>query len=336
MNINFSLIHYARELPATWDHVAEIYFQKREFLVHAEKYNPCKQRYWLLKESGELKAGAVLYTLRLDMLTFMLLKSPLEMHIAGIPCSVSCSGFIGDKFHIQILQKHLFSVLKGFVLFLNLADEAQGIKHAHGNTLPAIIIKRCFPDWEDYISALRSDYRRRLLKLLNSNHDIILETLPCSEFSPEMYNQYLEVYKKSDAKLEKLTYDFFLNLPDLFRLTICRKGSEIIGWNITLFHEKVLYFFLGGINYQMNTDNSTYLLLLAHIVRRGIEIGAGEIDLGQTAEIPKMRMGGIPEKRFMEAHHNNLLMNNLIRICQGMLSYKRDLPEAHVFKEVLA
>lgn len=335
MNFHFSLIYSACELPSTWDDVAKNYFQKREFLVHAEKYNPCKQRYWLLEKSGELKAGAVLYTLRLHLLTYMHLKSPLEMHIAGIPCSVSCPGFIGDKFHIQILQKHLFSMLKGFVLFLNLLDEAQGIKHAHGNTLPTIIIKRCFQDWEDYFSALRSNYRRRLLKLLNSNHDIILETLPCREFSREMYNQYLEVYKKSDAKLEKLTYDFFLNLPDLFRLTICRKGSEIIGWNITLFHEKVMYFFLGGINYQMNTDNSTYLFLLAHIVRRGIEMGAREIDLGQTAEIPKMRMGGIPEKRFMEARHSNMLMNNLIRICQGMLSYKRDLPGVHVFKEVL-
>ena len=335
MNINFSVICSACELPATWDDMAKIYFQKREFLVHTEKYNSCKQRYCLLEESEELKAGAVLYTLRLDLLTFMHLKSPLEMHIAGIPCSVSCPGFIGDKLHIQILKKHLFSVLKGFVLFLNLPDEAQGIKHAHGNTLPTIIIKKHFSDWEDYISALRSDYRRRLLKILNSNHNIILETFPCKEFSREMYNQYLEVYKKSDAKLEKLTYDFFLNLPDLFRLTICRKGSEIIGWNITLFYEKVMHFFLGGINYQMNTDYCTYLLLLTHIVRRGIEMGAREIDLGQTAEIPKMRMGGIPEKRFMEARHSNLMMNNLIRICQGMMSYKRDLPEVHVFKEVL-
>ena len=336
MNINFSVIRSASELPSAWDEVAGNYFQKREFLGHTEKYNPCKQRYWLLEESGELKAGAVFYTLRLNLLTFIHLKSPVEMHIAGIPCSVSCSGFIGDKSFIQILQKHLFSVLKGFVLFLNLPDDTQGNNHAHGNTLPAIIIKRCFPDWDHYILSLRSDYRRRLLRILNPNQDLTLETLPCREFSPEMYDQYLEVYNRSDAKLEKLTFDFLANLPELFRLTICRNGNEIIGWCITLFYEKVMYFFLGGINYRMNTDYNTYLLLLAHIIRRGIEMGATEIDLGQTAEIPKMRLGGIPERRFMKAHHNNLLMNNLIRIGQGMLSYKRDLPEAHVFKKVLA
>lgn len=148
-----------------------------------------------------------------------------------------------------------------------------------------------------------------------------------------MYNQYLEVYKSSKAKLEKLTYDFFLNLPDLFRLTVCTKGGVIIGWNITLFHKQVMYYFLGGINYRMNKDNSTYLFLLAHIVRRAIEMGSAEIDLGQTAEIPKMRMGGIRETRYMEAHHSNMLMNKLIIMFQGMLSYKRDLPELHVFKE---
>jgi hypothetical protein len=180
---------------------------------------------------------------------------------------------------------------------------------------------------------MRSDYRRRLLRILNSVPDINLETLSCSEFSIEMYNQYLEVYNKSDAKLEKLTYDFFLNLPAPFRLTTCRKGIKVIGWNITLFHEKVMYFFLGGINYMMNSDNNTYLHLLADIVHRGIEMGAVEIDLGQTAEVPKMRMGGIPEKRFMEARHKNLIMNNLTRIFQGALSYKKVLPEAHVFKK---
>jgi hypothetical protein len=209
MNIHFSLVYSALELPVIWDVLAENYFQKREFLIHAEKYNHCNQRYWLLEESGVLKAGAVLYTMPLDLLTFLKLKSPLLMHIAGIPCSVSSPGFIGGEQHLKALQKHIFSVSKGFVLFLNLLNETHGIKHAHGNTLPTIIIKRSFLNWEEYISAMRSDYRRRLLRILNSVSDINLETLSCSEFSTEMYNQYLEVYNKSDAKLEKLTYDFF-------------------------------------------------------------------------------------------------------------------------------
>jgi hypothetical protein len=103
MNIRFSLVYSAFKLPPAWDDLAKIYFQKREFLIHTEKYNPCKQRYWLLEEEGKLKAGAVLYNLRLDLLTFIHLRSPLVMNIAGIPCSVSCSGFIGDHSYIQIL-----------------------------------------------------------------------------------------------------------------------------------------------------------------------------------------------------------------------------------------
>jgi hypothetical protein len=334
MNISFSLIYSACKLPSGWDDLTTIYFQKREFLIHTEKYNPCRQRYWLLEEDGEFKAGAVLYNLRLDLLTFVRLRSPLVMNIAGIPCSVSCSGFIGDHPYIQILKQHLLSEVKGFLLLLNLPEEARGINHAHGSTLPAIILDKCFRNWYDYIGSLRSDYRSRLLNILNSNHDISLETHPCRDFTQEMYRQYLEVYNKSDAKLEKLTYDFFVNLPDIFQLTICRKESGILGWNITLFHNKTMYFFLGGVSYRMNAEHCTYFILLAHIVRRGIEMGASEIDLGQTAEIPKMRMGGIPEKRFMEAQHSNILINNIIKLCQGILSYNRYLPEMHVFKEV--
>ena len=112
MNSRFSLINSASELPADWDALTVSYFQKREFLIHTEKYNPCKQRYWILEESGELKAGAVLYTLRLDLLTFMHLKSPLEMHIAGIPCSGPARVLLETSFIFTYCRSILFPCRK--------------------------------------------------------------------------------------------------------------------------------------------------------------------------------------------------------------------------------
>jgi hypothetical protein len=335
MSIEYTLISSASELPASWDEMAQNYFQQREFLSHTEKYNPCKQRYWLAEERGVVKAGAVLYTLRLDLLTFLRLKSPVKMHIAGIPCSVSCPGFIGEQKYIADLQNHIYEHQNGFVLFLNLTSENPTTHNAHGTTLPTLILKNRFAGWDEYLSALRSDYRRRLLQILHEETDITVETNPCSSFTDEMHQQYLSVYHKSKDKLEKLTCDFFRFLPEHFRLTVCKKKEKVIGWNITVFHNKTMCFFLGGLDYSQNKNNSTYLRLLANIVKDGIATGAEIIDLGQTAEIPKMRLGALPEKRYMEARHSSKIFNAILKSVQGMLSYKRQVPQVHVFREGL-
>lgn len=334
--MDYRLIYNSAELPAQWDNLAMHYFQQREFLAHTEKYNPCHQRFWLAEENGVIKAGAILYSLRLDILTFLRLKSPVKMHIAGIPCSVSCPGFIGEENSIVELQKHIFSKQKGFALFLNMLRENSGTQNAHGITLPTLILKNSFANWQEYLSALRSDYRRRLKHILNDDPSVSITTTTCRDFTDVMYGQYLAVYNKSKDKLEKLTSSFFSHLPESFKLTVCRKNDEVIGWNITLFHNKTMYFFLGGINYSKNINNSTYLRLMANIVRQGIELGATEIDLGQTAEIPKMRMGAVPEKRFMEARYSNAIINSLLKSMQGMLSYKRNIPMVNVFREAKA
>jgi hypothetical protein len=56
------------------------------------------------------------------------------------------------------------------------------------------------------------------------------------------------------------------------------------------------------------------------------------IDLGQTAEIPKMRLGGKLESRYMEAHHSNKLFNQLLKLAEKTLAYNRKVPMVNVFK----
>jgi hypothetical protein len=92
-------------------------------LLHTEKYNPCQQRYYTCINNGKLIAAAIVYSLRLDLFTFINFKSPVKMNIAGIPCSVSSQGIFGEKAAIAALKEHVFNVEKGFVLFLNLEEE---------------------------------------------------------------------------------------------------------------------------------------------------------------------------------------------------------------------
>ncbi|HEY6913199.1 MAG TPA: GNAT family N-acetyltransferase, partial [Paludibacter sp.] len=309
--IEFKRIEITNGLPQVWDKMAKSYFQKKKFLAHAEKYNPCEQRYYMCLEDGEAVAAAIVYSLRLDILTFLKVKSPLKMNIMGIPCSVSSPGIFGKKAFVEALKTYIYQQEKGFLLVLNLTEKPKGIAYASGHTLPTIVLSNKYADWNDYAASLRTGYRRRLKQINKENPDLRFEKKTCSAFTREMYNQYLEVYERSNGKLEKLTFDFFRNLPPEFILTVCYENEHVIGWNLAINHGNMYYFFLGGIDYSRNRIHNTYLRLLSGLIHDGIDQNADFIELGQTAEIAKMRMGGKPETLYMEAHHSNGLINKL-------------------------
>lgn len=324
----------ANDLPDEWNLLAENYFQKREFLIYTEKYNPCAQRYYCLFEQDKLLAAAIMYSLRIDLFTYLRIKSPLKMNIVGIPCSVSSSGIFGRKEHKEQLKDFIFSNERGFVLFLNLDEKPLQETNATGKTLPTILLKNTFKSWEEYLVHFRSDYRRRLQKITKPGSGTELIKTDCSVFDEEMYRQYLQVYSKSTAKLEKLNFSFFKNLPPEFQLVTCRKNGKTIGWNIILKSDRSLFFFLGGIDYQQNAENQTYLKLLTNMVAEGIAQGVEFIDLGQTAEIPKIRLGGQPQTKYMEARHSNFLFHLLLKFSEKSLEYKKQIFNHHVMKEI--
>lgn len=324
------------ELPDSWDQLAENYFQRKKFLCHTEKYNPCNQRYYLQWNGDLLVSAAVVYTLHLDLLTFIRVKSPVKMHIAGIPCSVSSPGIFGKDEAVNALKAHIFKEEKGFVLFLNLITQPEQGKIAGGKTLPTILIHNTFDSWDHYLSLLRAPYRRRLKMLESRNNGLVFQTITPAEFSQTMYKQYLQVYNKSKDKLEKLSCSFFVSLPDDFEITACILHEVVIGWNISLMDHSTFYFFLGGIDYTANSKYNTYLHLLSRLVKKGIENKAEVIDLGQTAEIPKMRMGGRPDFRYMQAYHSNRFVNFLLRRFSSVLEYKTVSEKPHPFKNIFS
>jgi hypothetical protein len=324
----------AQELPNNWDELAENYFQKRDFLTYIEKYNPCQQRYYQIIIDDKIAAFASVYTLNLDLLTYLKIKSPIKMKIVGIPVSVSSSGIFGEISAIDILKKHIYNQEKGFILMLNLNEISNNNNNcASGPTLPSIILHNNFEDFNHYIEELRSDYRRRYYQIFKESHLFSMAKMKNSDFNEMMYNQYVEVYQKSKGKLEKLNLDFFRNLPEEFKLTALSIDNQIIGWNIYLIENDTLYFFLGGINYKLNLVHKSYLRLLYNLIKEGIELKVNKIDLGQTAEIPKMKLGGIPETKYMEAKISNKFLNHILKQFERKLTYNIHLQSFNVFKQ---
>jgi hypothetical protein len=334
MNIEFTYIAKAIDLPDNWDSEAVDYYQTREFLDHTEKYNPCNQRYCLLYHNGIFKTGVVIYSLKLNLLTYLHITSPFRMNIAGVPCSVSASGVIGDYSYLHEIIGHIKAREKGMLLFLNLSSGLMEEKMIKGRTLPTIILINHFLSWEDYLSAMRANYRRRINYLALPFSEIQKKKVACSDFDHRMYNLYLEVLKRSKGKLETLSMAFFQKLPSNFSLTAFYFTEKLIGWHITTAFNKKFYFFLGGLDYKENRKYNTYFNILFNVVREGICEGASLIDLGQTAEIPKLRLGGKLVEKTMLGYHSNRVMRKLMTSGKSLLEYTAEMEESRVFKKI--
>ncbi|MBK6538671.1 MAG: hypothetical protein IPG09_13140 [Ignavibacteria bacterium] len=55
-------ISSTEDLNSKWDSLADCYFQKKEFLTHIHKYNPCCQRYYELTAMVICLQQLLLYT----------------------------------------------------------------------------------------------------------------------------------------------------------------------------------------------------------------------------------------------------------------------------------
>ncbi|MBN1790976.1 MAG: hypothetical protein JW830_10805 [Bacteroidales bacterium] len=334
MDTEITCLSRALDLPEKWDCAAVDYFQTRDFLNHTEKYNPCNQRYYLLYQNETFKTGVVVYTLKLDLLTYLRIPSPFRMHIAGIPCSVSANGIIGNPDYLHQIIGHIKIREKGMLLFLNLESELVEENMITGKTLPTIIITNPFGTWEDYLLAMRTSYRRRIRQLSIPFSEIQRKQFDCSFFDGRMYDQYLGVLKRSKGKLETLSMEFFQKLPSNFNLTVFYSAEKLIGWYISSTFNKKFYFFLGGLDYKVNRKFNTYFNILINVVKEGIGKSASIIDLGQTAEIPKLRLGGKLVEKTMLGYHSSRIMRKLMKVGKSLLEYSAVVKESQVFKEI--
>jgi len=332
MNCVMERLSRISDIPRGWDSLAQSYFQQKEFLLHCERHNPCRQRYYVLSSGGTLLAGAVVYTLELDLLTWLGIRSPVKMQIIGVPCSVACPGVFGEADRQEELLRGILRHEKGLAVCLNIDRVPGNVPMCAGRTLPSVIFTNRFISWKAYLSSLRSSYRRRLSTIERTIDRLSIQTVSCSTFTDEMHRLYLDVLERNQGKLEKLESEFFQRLPPGFRLITFSEDNRLCGWAITLRDRDRLWFFLGGQDYH-HAPRELYLAELVTILRSGIESGARVIDLGQTAEVPKTRLGGNCHEKLMLTHHHNPLLDGALRASMGMLSYQRRVPETHVYRD---
>jgi hypothetical protein len=326
----------ATNLNSSWDKLTESVYQSSDFLIHLEQNNPCCQRYYLLYNEDRLIAGAIVYSLKINLLTFSKFKLNLPFTIIGVPCSVDGNAIIGDEKYYNLLIEYILKEEKGIILCLNYDNPLKINGIIQMQTLPTIVFENNFNSWEDYLNELKHNYRRRVSQALRKYDGIIKTSEACNTFTDNHYSQYLSIMEKTKTKLEILSKDFFQNLNNNFVLHSLYKDENLLTWHITTKDNRnanlMYYFLFGGINYSLRDKYDSYFNNLISIIQEGIELKAKKISLGQTAEISKIRLGGelIPKRMFL--YHSNRIINLLLYTFRNQLTNKSKSIQANIYK----
>ncbi len=321
-------IHYAVDLPEKWDTTAkDQLFLQRNSLRILEETNPCGQRYHLAGEPGSCSI-AVTYKHKLNLLTFGSGSFSLPMTIVGIPCSVSSSGCCFAPPTKEALICHLHGI-KGTKLVLNTSDLSMpGFRK--GSTLPTCLLENRWDSFATYLSAMRSPYRYRIKKAQARWAAIKESVVEPEAFDENLHKLYRHVFNHSRYKLERLDIGFFRKFPaDIAQFTVDGKPIAFVQ---TVLCGKQLFFMFAGIDYTTCKLYDTYLNILLHVVKKGIDSDCTFIDMGQTAEEIKCKLGCKQTAKHLHVAHSSKAGNWALQSLAGVLSHKQRGCEYRVFK----
>ena len=320
----------ANDLPLLWDRKAPHLFLQKENLALLEKVNPCVQRYYEIG-SGEDASIFMTYRLSLNILTYSLMKLNIMVTMAGLPLSVSKCGY-----HIAFRDQPEFftylSARKGWKIILNAAEDWKIPGWSQGETLASCVLTNHWDGFDDYLQDMRSSYRYRIQKAQKkwvAVREVELETP--AQFDEKLYRLYLNVYERSEVKLEKQSLEFFKSFPAT--IIAFYHQDQPLGFVQLVAQESELIFCLGGFDYHLNFQYDIYWNMLLAIVKRGINGRFRTIEFGQTAEETKMKLGCVLQTKYMYVHHSNPLLNQIVHWLIPYFGYQKPKFVFNVFKE---
>lgn len=322
---------HAADLLAEWDDiVGDNLYLRRDFLAFMESCEDCGQRYHLVWDAdGRLDTVYMTYVRRhYNLAMFTGRRYEVTMTFVYVPLSVTRPGIAWGSCRDGALAA--IRRIKGYTLMLNLPPgDYPGF--ATGLTCPKCILTVEWPTFDAYLSSLRSHYRHRYTKALRQSSGLKLRFLDDNaDFNETLYGLYWQVYDHSALKIEKLPIEFFQG--PYFRILVASDDDGPVGFVQLLPNDDELIFEFVGFDYAKNRTYDTYQRLLLEIVRYGIEHGFRTVDLGQTADDTKLKLGSRYVMLYAALHHSNTLLHRLSRLLAPKLQYRPLTTDFRVFR----
>ncbi len=262
----------ARDLPEDWENnIADNLYLKRSFLDFVEQIDDSEKSYYIFRNSmGNIDTQFLISKTTDNNITmFTPFKVPVTVNSVYFPFTVSKPGGVfgnETKKEVSTFLKNL----KGFKLIVNVDEEYMLDNFVRVLICPKCVLSIKWASFEEYMSSLRSGYRRRYNIALNKSKNLNFYILNNNhiEFSEKMYNLYLDVYNNAPYKLGKVSIDFFRQ--DGLVILVLEDKKEIQGFAQLRKNNEELLFEFVGLNKKNILKYDTYIMLLLEIIRSGI------------------------------------------------------------------
>jgi predicted N-acyltransferase len=159
-----------------------------------------------------------------------------------------------------------------------------------------------FADFAGYRAALTSHYRndvRRSERKFGAAGLRVVHLHDAEEirrvYSADVHRLYEAVVARATVKLETLPLEFFRELtrrlPDLVGLTVIYDRDRIVAFNWGMMDGRVHHFLFCGMDYTAARDADLYFNLMYQQLDDALRCGPVRIEVGQTADMFKARLG---------------------------------------------
>lgn len=203
---------------------------------------------------------------------------------------------------------------------------------------PTIVAELRWSSFDEYLAAMRANYRRRARTVLERSAHLTPELV--EDFAPladELSRLWRSVFDRAtEYRREQLPPAYFAAAAadEAARVLLLRRADGSIASFAVLYDDApVLHFFSCGFEEEAGRCEGAYFRLLYEIVRVGIEDGYERVNLGMTTAEPKYDAGGrpVPVASWMR-HRSRLLHRSFAVLGAGPFAPESAQPR-RVFKE---
>ena len=278
----------------------------------------------------------------------------------GLPISIghNALGFSANADYIEILrqldqlmQSIAEEVKAKLIVFKEFSkpecqktDALEKMEYLGVESLPMNLFPAEYINFEHYYQSLRSNYRKHIkksdqkfkqagltIKYIQGKESVL------SHYQEKEHRLYESVVEKSKTRLEILPKQFFQKIADQFpeevSMIISAKDGKIVGYIFCLQVNTTFYALFCGFEQLLNNHTDLYFNLACHVIKNALNSTVSNIELGQTADYFKARLGAYqtPLKLYVKSPVS--IINVLIRSYPNVLFPKPNIaPKFNVFK----
>ena len=310
MKENFKVFDKAKDIPNEWnDFCKDNFFMQKDRLEFLENVNPCNQKYYIVYNKQNIEACFVMFPFKYEFDKHL----KINVKLIFLPVSVADPGIVA-KPNSKELYKCLKKI-KGIKLILSTSEDFKlinGIKF-EGNPNCRLDIK--WNDLDQYLNNMRTKYRSQMKEILRKREKLDIRILKdnSKEFTNEIYQLYMQVMSNVDYVLETLNIEFFRN--NFSKTMVYEVNKKPKAFMQFIEDDKKIICEFCGFDYKDRDKFDLYKNTLLGVVIYAIENGYKEIDVGQSAEMTKMKFGAYLEPKYSWIFYNGN------KICNKILEY---------------